>query len=71
MSRVTAALSAWLSEHAGQALVLKPDLDQVPALAQERDAQWARVQGAAFLSEAEKRLMLGLPAQAPKGAADG
>ncbi|MCR9126074.1 MAG: phage portal protein [Rhodobacteraceae bacterium] len=61
-TRVAAALSEWLSAFDGLAVALKPDLDQVPALAAERDAQWARVAGAAFLSAAEKRAMLGLPA---------
>jgi len=33
-------------------------------LAAERDAQWSRVSAAAFLSDAEKRALLGLPAVA-------
>ncbi len=41
--------------------MLKPDLDQVPALAAERDQQWARVAAAEFLTEDEKRALLGLP----------
>ncbi|MGG7644369.1 phage portal protein [Rhodovulum sp. YNF3179] len=61
-TRVTAAVSHWLSGLAGGALDLRPDLDAVPALAAERDAQWARVTGAAFLTDAEKRRLLGLPA---------
>jgi HK97 family phage portal protein len=61
-SRVAAALSEWMSQFTGESLVLKPDLDQVPALAAERDAQWARVAQAGFLSAAEKRTLLGLPA---------
>ncbi|WP_333682809.1 phage portal protein [Pontibaca methylaminivorans] len=63
-TRVAAALSVWLGRFAGEALELKPDLDQVPALAEERDAQWARVTAADFLSDAEKRALLGLPAEA-------
>ncbi len=63
-TRVTAALAAWLSGHAGDAVEVKPDLDQVPALSAEREALWTRVNGAAFLSEAEKRSLLGLPAVA-------
>jgi len=59
--RVAAALSEWLSRFTGEALELKPDLDQVPALTAERDAQWARVSAADFLSDAEKRAALGLP----------
>ncbi|HBS50907.1 MAG TPA: phage portal protein [Rhodobacteraceae bacterium] len=59
--RVAAALSEWLSRFTGEALELRPDLDQVPALTAERDAQWARVSAADFLSDAEKRAALGLP----------
>ncbi|WP_121061890.1 phage portal protein [Chachezhania antarctica] len=67
VSRVSAALADWLSGFAGEALELKPDLDQVPALAAERDAQWARVARADFLTDAEKRALLGLPALSEEG----
>jgi HK97 family phage portal protein len=60
-AKVTAALSHWLGTHSGVEVELKPDLDQVPALATERDAQWSRVAAASFLSDAEKRVLLGLP----------
>ncbi|WP_092901497.1 phage portal protein [Rhodobacter sp. 24-YEA-8] len=60
-SRVLAALSHWLAGFGGEAVGLRPDLDQIPALAVERDQQWARVGSASFLSEAEKRALLGLP----------
>ena len=63
-TRVAAQLGAWLSGFTGEDLVLKPDLDQVPALAAERDAQWGRVAQADFLTAAEKRRLLGLPALA-------
>ncbi len=63
-TRVSAAIGYWLSTWAGEEIEMKPDLDQVPALAAERDQQWARVGAAAFLSEAEKRMLLGLPARA-------
>jgi HK97 family phage portal protein len=63
-SRVCAALSAWLGDHGGGAVDLRPDLDQVPALAAERDMQWRRVGEASFLSDEEKRVLLGLP---PRG----
>ena len=62
-ARVTAGVSEWLAGFTGEALELKPDLDQVPALAAERDAQWNRVAKADFLTRAEKRAMLGLPAE--------
>jgi phage portal protein BeeE len=38
------------------------DLDRVPALAEDREALWSQVSGAAFLSDAEKRALLGLSA---------
>ncbi|WP_424984332.1 phage portal protein [Microbulbifer sp. S227A] len=62
-TRVASALSDWLSQFTGEVFELKPDLDQVPALSAERDAQWKRVSQAQFLSDAEKRSLLGLPAQ--------
>jgi len=60
-TRVAASVSAWLSEFVGDDVTLKPDLDQVPALSGERDNQWQRVSEASFLSDAEKRTLLGLP----------
>jgi HK97 family phage portal protein len=59
-TRVTAALSQWLSGFTGEQIELRPDLDQVPALAGERDQLWARVGAADFLSQDEKRSLLGL-----------
>lgn len=67
-TRVASALSDWLSQFTGEVLELKPDMDQVPALAAERDAQWKRVSDAPFLTEAEKRALLGLPALSEGGA---
>ena len=61
VAKVTASVSHWLSGFTGEMVELKPDLDQVPALAVERDQQWARVGAAAFLTDAEKRMLLGLP----------
>ncbi|MCB2134779.1 MAG: phage portal protein [Rhodobacteraceae bacterium] len=60
-TRVLAALSYWLSTHLGESVELRPDLDQVPALAAERDQQWKRVGEATFLTDTEKRSLLGLP----------
>ncbi|GAB1479661.1 phage portal protein [Paracoccaceae bacterium] len=61
VQRVTAAVAHWLSVFTDEAVELRPDLDQIPALAAERDQQWARVGGAEFLSDTEKRVLLGLP----------
>ena len=60
-TRVSAGVSDWLSRFSQEEIELRPDLDQVPALAIERDNQWRRVSGATFLSDAEKRALLGLP----------
>jgi HK97 family phage portal protein len=59
--KVLAQIAGWLSGLSGDVIDLAPDLDQVPALAAEREAQWRRVAEADFLTEAEKRRMLGLP----------
>lgn len=45
-------------------LDLSIDLDQVPALAEDREKAWAQVSDADFLDPEEKRALLGLP---PKG----
>ena len=59
--RVTGAIAHWLGDRLGETVELRPDLDQIPALAQERDQQWARVGQADFLGADEKRRLLGLP----------
>jgi HK97 family phage portal protein len=69
-TRIVASLAEWLSRYTGEVLDLHPDLDQVPALAAEREALWRRVADAAFLTDAEKRSLLGLPA-IPMVGADG
>ena len=60
-TRVAASVAWWLSEHMGAEVELRPDPDRIPALAEERDQQWKRVGEALFLTDAEKRAMLGLP----------
>lgn len=62
-TRVLASLADWLSRLSGAEVTLSPDLDLIPALSVERDAQWRRISAADFLSDAEKRSLLGLPAQ--------
>ncbi|PUB13135.1 phage portal protein [Yoonia sediminilitoris] len=61
-TRVVSAIADWLSDYTNEAIFLRPDLDQIPALSIERDAQWRRVSDADFLTAAEKRSLLGLPA---------
>ncbi len=57
--RIADALAMWLEPHAGGALALKPDLDQVEALSSDRDALWKRVNDATFLTADEKRQAVG------------
>ncbi|TRD19759.1 phage portal protein [Palleronia caenipelagi] len=57
--RVAGALAHWMESFTGESLELRVDLDRVPALAAERDAQWERIAGADFLSDDEKRVLLG------------
>jgi HK97 family phage portal protein len=61
VTRVADDLSNWLSPAFGGA-VITPDFDKVEALAEDRAALWARVGNADFLSDAEKRAMLGVGA---------
>ncbi len=61
VTRVACTLAEWIGDFSSERFELKPDLDQVSALSAERDAQWKRVGEAAFLTDAEKRNLLGLP----------
>ena len=55
LAAIAEGLAPWFPE-AGLAV----DLDQVPALAEDRERLWTQVSGADFLSPAEKRQMLGI-----------
>lgn len=61
VSKTLAALSAWLPGYYGTPFQLRVDFDNVPALAEEREALWRRITAADFLSDTEKRALLGLP----------
>ena len=62
-ARLLEAIAAWLApafgQESGQVLALVPDLDQVSALAAERESLWSRVNAASFLSDDEKRAAVG------------
>jgi HK97 family phage portal protein len=49
------------------ALELKPDLDQIEALAPERDALWKRLEAASFLTTDEKRAAAGYDGNGGEG----
>ena len=62
LARKTAgALSGWLGGRF-DGLRIEPDLDAVAALQPERDALWARLAGASFLTDEERRRMAGVGA---------
>jgi len=57
--KTAGALTGWLgSRFAG--VRIEPDLDAVPALQPERDALWARLGAASFLTDEERRRMAGV-----------
>ena len=58
--KILAALHEGLVTWFDAAPPLAIDLDRVPALAEDRQALWAQVSGAHFLTADEKRTMLGL-----------
>lgn len=58
-NRVARELSCWLAPVFGERLRLELDFDRVEGLAAERDALWARLEGASFLDEDEKRQAVG------------
>ncbi|MEO1322065.1 MAG: phage portal protein [Pseudomonadota bacterium] len=59
VQKTASALSVWLRGRF-EDIAIRPDLDNVPAFAADREALWARVSAADFLSAEEKRALLGL-----------
>ena len=59
VNRTAKALSGWLAPAYGDNLVLRPDLDQIPALMSEREQLWTMLDKATFLTPDEKRAAAG------------
>jgi phage portal protein BeeE len=60
VAKLADALGGWLAPaFGGAALRLAFDADEVPALAADREAVWARVSAASFLTDDEKRAAVG------------
>ncbi len=60
LARKTAgALSGWVGGRF-EGIRIETDLDAVPALQPERDALWARLNAASFLTDEERRRMAGV-----------
>jgi len=62
--KTAGALTGWLGGRFGSpedgGVEITPDLDAVPALQPERDALWARLNAAGFLTDEERRRMAGV-----------
>ncbi len=56
LSALAEGLATWFPD-----AQMAVDLDKIPALAEDRERLWSQVSAASFLSEDEKRVMLGLP----------
>jgi HK97 family phage portal protein len=83
VNRTARALSSWLSSAFAESLLalgdsppgsrppsaleLRPDLDQIEALAPERDALWKRLESTSFLTDDEKRAAAGYAAKGGAG----
>jgi phage portal protein, HK97 family len=59
VAKVAAALTNWVRPVYGAGLTLGYDADRLPGLDAERDALWARLAAADFLTEEEKREAVG------------
>ncbi len=59
LGRVTEALTNFLGPQFGEGIRVSYDLDQVEALSVDRDALWARIEKASFLTSDEKREAVG------------
>ena len=57
--KAAASLTVWLGQPF-PGMAVEPDLDATPALAAERDALWARLEAASFLTAEERRRMAGV-----------
>lgn len=68
VQRTADGLGLWLSEAFEEPVEVGCNLDAVPALSQERERLWARLEATSFLSDAEKRTMAGLLPEAPEPA---
>jgi len=61
VKKTAGALTGWLGSRFGTAdLRIEADLESLPALQDERDALWARLNAAGFLTDEERRRMAGV-----------
>jgi len=65
VQRTANALANWLSARIEEDVEIAPRLDSVPALSSERERLWSRLEAASFITVSEKRVLAGLPEEAP------
>jgi HK97 family phage portal protein len=58
-ARILDDMAQWLNPFFGTSSVMQVDMDAIPALAPKRERVWQQLKDATFLSDAEKREMLG------------
>lgn len=68
VAKTAGGLQGWLSAFFGDALSIAPDLDRVPALAEERAVLWKRLSEASFVTQDEARQIAGLDTPSVEGA---
>lgn len=63
VQKTATAVAGFLNQSPDLNVAIQADMEQIPALSSERDGLWKRVAGADFLTEDEKRALLGLSAR--------
>lgn len=61
LEMIKGELNHWLTPLFGENLALDYDTDSIPALAPKREALWAKLENASFLTMNEKRELVGYP----------
>ncbi len=59
VQRIISACDEWLTPGYSGTLSLKPNIDDIPALSIEQDTLWARLEKTSFLTDDEKRAVIG------------
>lgn len=65
VDNVISNLSEWLKNFFGKEYELKYDIDNIPALAERREAHWNRINECTFMTDEEKRQAVGLASKGP------
>jgi len=59
--KTASGLQRWLRPYFGPDVRISVDMDAIPALSEERSALWSRLNQASFLTDEERRNLVGLP----------